>query len=228
MAHGAAAAYFAHFESSGLDEPEWAEAVRRELLPAVVDSGYGGTKPRTVKECFDVDAFDTFVESRESIRHFSDDPVPLVEIEAAARVAATSPSVCNRQGSRVRAFERGAAADALLRHQRGNTGFGSDASHILLVTHDLGTMVTPAERNQGYVDGGLYAMTLVYALHARRIGTCCLNWSATPTQDRGLRREIGLPDNEVVIMMMAVGYPDPAAAVSISSTRGGRFSVGMG
>ncbi|MCV7433934.1 nitroreductase family protein [Mycolicibacterium bacteremicum] len=228
MAHGALAAYFAHFDASGVPAPKWLTAeLRTALLPDSPDLTLGGTKPRTVASFPSVEAFDNLIESRESVRHFAKSAVALSDIEEAARIADNSPSVCNRQGSRIRVFARGPAADALLKYQNGNTGFGADASFTLLITHDLETMVAPSERNQAFVDGGLYAMTLVYALHARGIGTCCLNWSTTQAKDRGLRREIGLPPNEVVIMMVAVGYPAEDSRVAVSSIRQDRYAVGM-
>ncbi|MBD0863960.1 nitroreductase family protein [Gordonia sp. zg691] len=228
MALGAVDDYFSYFEPKCGSAPEWAEEVKKKFaLFLGLDTREGGIKPLSLPRGQVAAGFKELVSSRESVRSFSEDAVPVAEIEAAAMLASTSPSVCNRQGSLCRIVPRGPEADRILKHQNGNKGFGSDASHVLLITHDLRTMLTPGERNQAYVDGGLYAMTLLYALHASGIGACCLNWSATRAQDHGLRREIDLPEHELVIMMIAVGYPADDAHVTVSPLRADRHKVGI-
>lgn len=153
--------------------------------------------------------FGAFAACRHSVRSFTGEPVAPHAIEDAVRTAQRSPSVCNRQSCRVHVFENGAAAARILACQRGNTGFGHLASHILVVTSDLQHFFGMGERNQCWIDGGLFAMTLVYALHAQGLGTCCLNWSAEREQDLALRAAAGLPSAESVIMLLAVGHlPD--------------------
>ncbi|UCZ89411.1 nitroreductase family protein [Gordonia sp. WA4-43] len=228
MALGAVDDYFDYFDAELGPAPEWADDVRKRFaLFLGLDAREGGIKQLSLPGGQLAAGFDEFVASRESVRSYTDDMVPLAEIEAAALLASTSPSVCNRQGSMCRIVPRGVEANRILKHQNGNKGFGNEASHVLLVTHDLRTMLSPGERNQAYVDGGLYAMTLLYALHARGIGACCLNWSATKSQDRGLRREIDLPEHELVIMMIAVGHPAEDARVTVSPLRSERHRVGI-
>lgn len=62
-------------------------------------------------------------------------------------------------------------------------------------------------------------MTLIYALHDQGVSSCCLNWSAPRRQDRRLRRVVALPNHEVVIMMIAIGFPADGAVVTVSPTR---------
>jgi nitroreductase len=105
-------------------------------------------------------------------------------------------------------------SDLDLRHralgfQNGNRGFGDSASKLLVLTVDLSYFAGAAERNQGFVDGGMFAMSVVYALHSLGLGTCCLNWCAGSSTDRALRRELGIADCEVVLLMLVVGgLPD--------------------
>lgn len=155
MALGAVDDYFGYFDAVSGPAPEWAEEVRKKFaLFLGLDEREGGIKPLSSSARQTAIDFSEFVSSRESVRSFSDQVVPLSEIEAAATLASTSPSVCNRQGALCRIVPRGPEADRMLKHQNGNKGFGSDASHVLLITHDLRTMLTPGERNQAYVDGG--------------------------------------------------------------------------
>ena len=57
-----------------------------------------------------------------------------------------------------------------------------------------------------WVDGGLFSMSLVYALHSLGIGTCCLNLCVPASADRKLHRITGIPDSEAAIMMIAAGH----------------------
>jgi nitroreductase len=95
---------------------------------------------------------------------------------------------------------------AALACQNGNRGFTEEIDKLLVVTSDLGSFVSPGERNQCWIDGGLFAMSLVYALHSLGLGTCCLNWSVEHEADRKLRQAAGIRESEAVIMMIAVGH----------------------
>jgi nitroreductase len=191
--------------------PAWTRDVRVGLATLAANIGpsgpLGGTvtmsRDTTVKSS-QLDSLDFFF-TRHSIRQFDDDPVTWNEITRAVEAAQTTPSVCNRQSWSVHVYPRGKAADTVLAAQNGNAGFGHTASHILLITVDLRTFLYLGERNQGWIDGGMFAMSLVYAFHALGIGTCCLNWSVESRTDRRLRSVAAIPDHESVIMMMAIG-----------------------
>jgi len=100
-------------------------------------------------------------------------------------------------------------AQQALDWQPGNKGFGHLASRGLIVTADLQSFSGTGERNQPFVDGGMFAMSLLYALHALGLGACPLAWSMRPAQDREMRKALGIPDSEAVIMMISVGHlPD--------------------
>lgn len=175
------------------------------------DAGTGGTKPVTRAE---IDAIvapvgHEFFWSRHSVRQYADTPVPMETVRQAVDMARKTPSVCNRQGARVHVFEN---AQQALDWQPGNKGFGHLASRGLVVTADLQAFSGAGERNQAFVDGGMFAMSLLYALHAQGLGACPLAWSMRPKQDREMRRALGIPDNEAVIMMISVGHlPDELA-----------------
>lgn len=147
-----------------------------------------------------------FFNSRYSIRHFASDEVDLSLIEQATLMAQKTPSVCNRQSSKVYVFSDERKKQQVLSYQNGNRGFGDQASKILIVVSDLESFTSVGERNQCWIDGGMFAMSLVYALHALGLGTCCLNWSVEYSTDKALKRAVGLRDSESVIMMIAVGH----------------------
>jgi nitroreductase len=90
---------------------------------------------------------------------------------------------------------------------------------LFVITADMGQMNLPGERYQGWIDGGLFAMTLALALHARGLGACFLNWSVPSRTDRALRRMIGIPDSELVITMMSAGHLKDRFAVPVSQRK---------
>lgn len=162
---------------------------------------------------------DDFLRSRHSVRNFRHDVVPNDDICHAVELAKTAPSVCNRQAGRVHVIPRSSFANHVLELQDGNRGFGNTASHILVVTVDLRCFLSVGERNQMWVDGGLFAMTLVYALHGLGIGTCFLNWSADMNRDATLRQRLAVPEWENVVTMLAIGFVPESAQVCVSQRR---------
>jgi succinoglycan biosynthesis protein ExoA len=161
--------------------------------------------------------FGRFVRLRHSVRNFAEKRIPDNEISRAVATAQRSPSVCNRQSSRVHVYTAAGDKEQVLRLQNGNDGFGHLADRVLLVTSDIRSFVSSGERHQGYVDAGMFAMTLVYALHARGIASCCLNLSTYSFQDVALRRACLIPAWETPIMMIAVGYPPERFKVAASA-----------
>lgn len=100
-------------------------------------------------------------------------------------------------------------AQEALDWQPGNKGFGHLASRGLVVTVDLQAFSGAGERNQAFIDGGMFAMSILYALHAQGLGACPLAWSMRPADDVKMRRALDIPNNEAVIMMISVGnLPD--------------------
>jgi nitroreductase len=153
------------------------------------------------------------------VRQFSDTPVDDDLIENAVSMAIKTPSVCNRQTWKVYACSDQDQKNRLLKHQNGNRGFGPMAGQILIVTSDLNLFVGAAERNQSFIDGGLFSMSLIYALHSLGLGTCCLNWSVTMERDKALRHEAGIDDSESIIMLIAVGHLPDTLSVACSPRR---------
>lgn len=150
-----------------------------------------------------------FFASRHSIRDFTTEEVDMELIERAVEMAQKSPSVCNRQSTRLYVVSREGDRNAILSLQNGNRGFGDRASKVLIVASDLQNFASVGERNQCWIDGGMYAMSLVYALHSLGLGTCCLNWSVEREVDQQLRKAAGIRGSEAILMMIAVGHmPD--------------------
>lgn len=163
--------------------------------------------------------FGAFVQSRYSVRQFAEQAVDPSMLREAVRQAQYAPSVCNRQAVQVHLIQGAGRTQRLLAFQNGNRGFGEGAGAVLIITASQSAFHTVGERYQCWIDGGLFAMTLVYALHAKGLGSCCLNWSAEPAQDKAFKLAAGLPKHDAVIMLLAVGHLPDELVVASSGRR---------
>jgi len=160
-----------------------------------------------------------FFAQRYSVRQFSGDSIEPALFEQAARMAQKTPSVCNRESGTAYVIQDKAEMAKLLALQNGNRGFGDQAGALLIFTSRLDTFLSVGERYQGWIDGGLFAMSWIYALHSLGLGSCCLNWSVEPHEDMALKRAAGIPDDQLVIMLLAVGHLPEQFQVASSPRR---------
>lgn len=161
-----------------------------------------------------------YFESRRSVRNFDVDRVPTIEmLDNAVALARHTPSVCNRQAGRIHLYRSRERVRELLRHQNGNRGFGESVSCLAVVTVEREAFLGVGERNQRWVDGGLLAMSFVWALHGLGLSTCMLNWSEANAATDRLRIAGDIPAHEDVIVMIAIGYPAAGHRVARSERR---------
>ena len=157
--------------------------------------------------------FDALTASRHSIRYFTPDPVPAAAVDAALAIASRTPSACNRQAWRTHLFT-GDRCHALLRWQGGCRGFETEIGTCILVTADRRAFLY-YETHQPYVDGGMYAMNLLNALHFKGLGTIPLSCGFEAEKLPGLR-DFGIPDYEVPVLVIGIGCMEPHFHVAAS------------
>lgn len=154
------------------------------------------------------ESYSEFVKSRYSVRQFNGAPISDEVVGRAIDLAIKTPSVCNRCAWKVYNVASPSLRAKVLACQNGNAGFGDTCGNVLIVAMDLRCFEGGGERNQAYVDGGLFAMSLMYALHDEGVASCFLNWSAHYFQDRKLRKLLDIPNYEVIITFIGIGgYP---------------------
>jgi nitroreductase len=153
--------------------------------------------------------FAAFLNSRHSIRRFASTRVSLDIVASAVRMAQRTPSVCNRQSGCVFLLDDPEKMQRLLALQKGSRGFAHQIDRLLIVTSRMDTFLSAEERHQQWIDGGMFAMTLVYSLHSLGIGSCCLNWEVGPSPDRTTKRALRIPAEHAIVMLIAIGtLPD--------------------
>ena len=150
--------------------------------------------------------FPFFASSRRSIRDYDTRQIVNEDVlKSAVDLAITAPSTCNRQSVKVHLVKDKELVKQVLSMQSGNRGFGHRADKVLIITSDLQSWNVPGERFSPYIDGGIFAMNLLYALHYHHIGACPLNWSENVERNKKLHQLLGIPNHEIVVMMICCG-----------------------
>lgn len=160
-----------------------------------------------------------FFFSRFSLREFKDEIVDETIIKHAVELAIKSPSVCNRQPWHIYHITDEIIKEKALRHQAGNRGFGNKIPNLVIIATDLRAFVTGQEHYQHWIDGGMFSMSFIWALHSLGIASCALNWSQSPSKDRAFRKLIDIHPAHTISMMIAVGKPDTENIVCSSERR---------
>lgn len=160
--------------------------------------------------------FDQFCRSRYSVRNFTSQEIPFQVLYECIELAQKSPSFCNRQPNRVYIVKSPEKKKQVLEIQNGNRGFGHLAETLLVISSVISTTKDIHERNENHLNGGLFSMTLLNALHFNRIGACSLNWSVANEKDLKMRKILSVPENEVILMIIACGYVPETFSVASS------------
>ena len=156
---------------------------------------------------------------RRSVRWFLPKPVPREMIDRAIAVAALSPSACNLQPFEFRVFDEVNLAQKIASIPTGTTGFGHNYPAIVVLIGKLHAWSTEPDRHLIYIDASLAAMAFLFALETQGLGSCCLNWPDLAPQEREMARLLGLDPDERVIMLIALGYPDPQGLLTYSQKK---------
>ena len=148
-------------------------------------------------------SFADFSKSRHSLRNFSG-KVNEENLGKAFQLAQNAPSACNRQATRITVISDKDIISKVFAIHRGNRGFGHLADKLIVLTTDMRYWEIKTAMG-GYVDGGIYAMNLLYALHYYEIGACPLNACFTPEEEKIVRELTHVSDNENFVLFIAIG-----------------------
>lgn len=161
-------------------------------------------------------SFQLFSSSRKSVRSFDNSEISEVDLQKAIDLARNSPSACNRQPSRVHVVSDKDLISKILILQGGGRGFAEFGDKLLIITSKLSCFAGLRERNEVFVNGGMYSMNLLYSLHHYKIAACTLNWSKSPQLDVQLRKLVHIPTDETVILIFVIGNPSAEMRVTQS------------
>lgn len=156
---------------------------------------------------------------RRSVRWYERKEVPVTLIERAVGLATYAPSACNRQPYRFEFYNSFEKASKIARCAGGTGGFNDNIPSIIVVIGDLSSYEFERDRHLIYIDSSLAVMQLLLALEVQGISSCPINWPEVPKSEHEIRKLIKLEDYERVIMLIAVGYPDPVGGIPYSQKK---------
>ncbi|MFW2512560.1 nitroreductase family protein [Demequina sp. SO4-13] len=157
--------------------------------------------------------------SRRSIRWFQDQPVPRELIDQALMVARQSPSACNRLPYEFLVFDDPAQVKTIAGIPFGAAGYSHQVPTVIVVKGDLSNYFSPRDRHVPYIDASLATMGFIYALETLGLSSSVINWPDFEPLEAKMAKTLGLKPHERVIMLLAVGFPDPDALVAYSQKK---------
>jgi nitroreductase len=163
--------------------------------------------------------FIELTERRRSVRNFKSKKIDIELVQKAALLAQQAPSACNRQPSRIHLFEFSEQQQELLSYQNGNRGFGDKIPLLAIITSESKAFFDLTERNEPYLDGGLFLSYFLLGLESLGLSSCCLNWSTTPWHDQQVRKIANISDSEKILTFLAIGYAEESIVVPRSAKR---------
>ena len=175
-------------------------AIAEKNIRIEVDESFGGIV-KVNKEDLLCDNATTslLLSNRHSCREFSDEPIDLEKLKKAIDLANRAPSSCNRQATDVYVI------DAKEREKiTGENDFGADKYLIICGKMDsYGTH----EINDWFVSTGIFCGYLSVALQAVGIGSVFMRKEIISKSGYNIsvREKCGIPDNQQIIIEMAIG-----------------------
>ncbi|WP_165640110.1 nitroreductase family protein [Klenkia brasiliensis] len=164
------------------------------------------------------DNFYSLFKRRVSIREFTGEPIDPNGVERSIQSALKTPSVCNRQAWSVFWCEDKQTIARILQHQR---GFAYDVMPeiLLTITCSNAFFISPVERNQGFVDGGLFSMSVLLGLEAEGLGAVPLNACLYRRDRREVVRILGADPADEIILFIAVGARPETSEIPVADRK---------
>ena len=163
--------------------------------------------------------FYELAQGRSSVRDFSGEKVDRKVILRAIQNATKTPSVCNRQGWSVYLVEDKKKIEKLLELQRGFKGYPRLPEAVLTIAVSNSAFLSPVERNEAFVDGGLFAMSVIYGLEYEGLAAVTLNAMMNSKDEKDIRNLINVDESEQVILFIAVGQFKDTVVVPVSDRK---------
>ena len=185
----------------------WIKNELDQMRTSSLNIGFGGIE--TVKRSDILDAsmksFDILSKYRFSIRDYDDVKIDVEKIYKSLEIAQKTPSVCNRQGWKSRLILDHESIKQILELQGGFSGHGENIGALILITSLDFYYNLPREKNQGFIDSGMYSMSLLYSLTNQGLASCPINANLTLKNELEIRKKLNIKYNESLIMFITVG-----------------------
>ncbi|MGY0610891.1 nitroreductase family protein [Luteimonas sp. A501] len=161
----------------------------------------------------------TLAQRRRSVRWFEQRPVPRELVDKALLVGRQSPSACNRLPYEFRIFDDPEMVRKVAAIPFGAAGYGHQVPTIAVVVGRLNHYFSPRDRHVIYVDSALAAMPFMLALETLGLASSVINWPDFEPLEAKMQKALNLDYDERVIMLIAIGWPDPEGLVAYSEKK---------
>lgn len=161
----------------------------------------------------------TLAQQRRSVRWFEQRPVPRELIDKALLVGRQSPSACNRLPYEFRIFDDPEMVKRVATIPFGSAGYAHQIPTIAVVVGRLNHYFSPRDRHVIYVDSALASMPFMLALETLGLASSVINWPDFEPLESKMQATLNLDVDERVIMLIAIGYPDPQGLVAYSEKK---------
>jgi nitroreductase len=215
-----------YFEATSSSTHPTIASSRQQYSLAVESVGpllavYGPHHPIPFTPTVKIDDLEELAVNRRSIRWFTRETVNRELVDRAIKIAAESPTACNRQPYRFEIFDDPESTAKVAAIPMGTQGYQHQHQipGLIVIIGNLAAFFDKRDRHLIYIDGSLAAMGLVYGLESQGVNTCCINWPDIPIREVKMRELLGLKPYERVVMLLAYGYADPEALVTYSGKR---------
>ena len=179
--------------------------------------GNGGVYTKSDRDTYNTlySSFSCFSQSRFSIRDFGDKPISKESIKSALKMCERTPSACNRQRWHIYIYTNENKKNEIFKLQGGCNGFYKDMQAAILICSDMRGYGIQ-ELHQAYVDGGLYAMNLLYCLHYQGLATIPLTMGNKLQKTKTFKKEMSIPEYEVPVILIGIGSFKESYRVAVS------------
>lgn len=160
-----------------------------------------------------------FLSSRFSARNFEQRALTDQEIEDVVQLALRAPSQCNRQSVRLHVYRERDKIAKLLELQGGGRGFIEVVPTLFVLASEITAWGGPQQRNQPYVDGGIFLNQLLLALDANGFVSCPMNLAITNSREREIKVVGDIPSRDRLVAMVAAGRPPAGELRAANSPR---------
>ncbi len=149
--------------------------------------------------------FKDVVKNRYSCKKYSDKPIENERLQAVLEAGRLAPTAKNLQEQRIYVIQ----SEEMLKKIDECTVCRYGAPVVVAVAYDNSNVYTyPGDKyNSGAEDVTIVATQMILAAYDEGLGSCWLN-RFDPDETA---RILGLPENEVIVMLMDLGYPAEGA-----------------
>ena len=142
-------------------------------------------------------------------RWFQDQNVPREKIDEDLEEAMQSPSACNRQSYEFQLYDGSELIDSISSLRIEASEYRDNIPLLAVIVGKQRAYFNDRDKHMIYIDASLAAMAFQFALETQGLASCSINWPAIPENERQMEELLDLDGDESVIMLMAIGYPDP-------------------